>query len=113
MAAHRPSREALNVVFLWSIPLSMLNLASPPTYSEHIMSDQPESAVPAADFESRIRDLPDAAKSWLRSRPEYRLAELLVAHVSEADANLPREQFLRLVIDRIVDELSAPLPRSP
>jgi hypothetical protein len=91
----------------------MLNHAFPPTYSEHMMSNQTESAAPAADFETRIRDIPDAAKTWLRSRPEYRLAELLVAHVSEADANLPREQFLRLVLDRIVDEMSAPLPRSP
>jgi hypothetical protein len=77
------------------------------------MSDQTETAVSAADFETRIRDVPDAAKTWLRSHPEYRLAESLVAYVSEADANLPRDQFLRLVINRIVDALSAPLPRSP
>jgi hypothetical protein len=77
------------------------------------MSNQTESAASVADFETRTRDLPDAVRTWLRSRPEFRLAELLVGHVSEADANLPREQFLRLVINRIVDELSAPLPRSP
>jgi hypothetical protein len=54
-----------------------------------------------------------STKTWLRSHPEYRLAESLVAYVSEADANLPRDQFLRLLINRIVDALSAPLPRSP
>jgi hypothetical protein len=54
-----------------------------------------------------------STKTWLRSHPEYRLAESLVAYVSEADANLPRDQFLRLVINRIVDALSAPLPCSP
>jgi hypothetical protein len=32
-----------------------------------------------------------------------------VAYVFGDDAKLPREQFLRLVIDRIVDALSAPL----
>jgi hypothetical protein len=74
------------------------------------MSDQTETAVPAANFEVQIRDdLSDAAKTWLRSHPEFRLAESLVAFVSEADAHLPRDQFLRLVINRIVEELSAPL----
>jgi hypothetical protein len=77
------------------------------------MSDRTETAESAADLETRIRDIPDAAKTRLRSHPEYRLAESLVAYVSEADANLPRDQFLRLVINRIVDALSAPLPRSP
>jgi hypothetical protein len=68
--------------------------------------------VSAADLETQIMDIPDAA-TWLRSHPEYRLAESLAAYVSEADPNLPRDQFLRLVINRIVDALSAPLPRSP
>jgi hypothetical protein len=73
------------------------------------MSDQTETAVPAANFEVEIReeDLSDAAKKI--SHPDFRLAESLVAFVSEADAHLPRDQFLRLVINRIVDELSAPL----
>jgi hypothetical protein len=39
------------------------------------MSEQTETAVSAADFETQIRDVPDAAKTWLRSHPEYRLAE--------------------------------------
>ena len=77
------------------------------------MSDQTETVVLAADAETRIRDIPDAAKTWPRSHPEYRLAESLAAYVSEADPNLPRDQFLRLVINHIVDALSAPLPRSP
>ena len=66
------------------------------------MSDQAETAAPADD-------LSDAAKTSLRSHPKYHLAESLIAFVSEADARLPRDQFLRLVINRIVDELSAPL----
>jgi hypothetical protein len=41
----------------------------------------------------------------------HHLVELLVSYVSEADADLPRDQFLRLVINRIVDELCSPLPR--
>jgi hypothetical protein len=49
-----------------------------------------------------------AAETW--ARPHH-LVELLVGYVSEADASLPRDQFLRLVINRIVDDLSAPLPR--
>jgi len=53
--------------------------------------------VPADDQ----NDSSGAAKILLRS---------LVAYVSEADAGLPRDQFLRLVINRIVDDLSAPLP---
>ena len=77
------------------------------------MSEQTETAVSAADFETQIKDVPDAAKTWLRSHPEYRLAESLVDYVAEADANLPRDQFSRLVINRIVDAPSAPLPRSP
>ena len=72
------------------------------------MSDQTETAVPAANFEVQIgEDLSDAAKKT--SQPDFRLAESLVAFVSEADARLPRDQFLRLVINRIVDELCAPL----
>jgi hypothetical protein len=71
------------------------------------MSDQTEAVVLAedqiGDDHSRV------AKTRLRS---HHLVELLVAYVSEADAGLPRDQFLRLVINRIVDELSAPLPRS-
>jgi hypothetical protein len=69
--------------------------------------------VSAADLETQIMDIPDAAKTWLRSHPEYHLAESLAAYVWEADTNLPRDQFLRLVINRIVDALSAPLPHSP
>ena len=45
---------------------------------------------------------------------KLRLAESLVDFVSEADSRLPRDQFLRLVINRIVDDLSAPLrPSGP
>lgn len=71
------------------------------------MSDQIETIVLAED---QIRDnLSSVAKTPHRS---HHLVELLVAYVLEADAGLPRDQFLRLVINRIVDELSAPLPRS-
>jgi hypothetical protein len=73
------------------------------------MSDQTETAAPAADTVLIGDDLYDAAKTWLRFHPKFRLAESLAAFVSEADARLPRDQFLRLVINRIVDELSAPL----
>lgn len=69
------------------------------------MIDQTEAVVPAAD---QSGDPSRAATTWLRNH----LVELLVGYVSEADANLPRDQFLRLVINRIVDDLSAPLPRS-
>ena len=76
----------------------------------HHMRDQTETGVPAVNFEVQITDdLSEAVKTWLRSHPELRLAESLVAFVSEADARLPRDQFLRLVINRIVDELSSPL----
>jgi hypothetical protein len=68
------------------------------------MSDQTETVSLGQDL---IRDgLSPAANTPLRS---LRLVESLVAFVSEADASLPRDQFLRLVINRIVDELSAPL----
>ncbi|MGA2995249.1 hypothetical protein [Bradyrhizobium sp.] len=71
------------------------------------MSDQTEAVVLAED---QIRDDHSrVSKARLRS---HHLVELLVAYVSETDAGLPRDQFLRLVINRIVDELSAPLPRS-
>jgi|HubBroStandDraft_3_1064219.scaffolds.fasta_scaffold213570_1 hypothetical protein len=43
------------------------------------------------------------------SRAELSLAVSLVDYVFGDDAKLPREQFLRLVIDRIVDDVSAPL----
>jgi len=42
----------------------------------------------------------------------HRLAASLVAYVSDDDIQLTRDQFLRRVINRIVDDLSAPLPRT-
>jgi hypothetical protein len=71
------------------------------------MSDQTETVVLDDD---QIRD--DHSRLAKTPHPSHHLVELLVAYVSEADARLPRDQFLRLVINRIVDELSAPLPRS-
>lgn len=71
------------------------------------MSDQSEVVVPA-EIEIK-QDSSSTAKSWLRSG---HLIELLGAYVSEADAGLPRDQFLRLVISRIVDDLSSPIPHS-
>ncbi len=74
------------------------------------MSVSTETAVTDTNFEPHINDqASDSAKTWLRSQPQFRLAESLLAFVSEADARLPRDEFLRLVINRIVDELSAPL----
>ena len=74
------------------------------------MSYQAETAALAASFEIQVADdLSDGAKDWLRSQPKFRLAESLVAFVSETDVGLPRDQFLRLVVNRIVAELSAPL----
>ena len=49
------------------------------------------------------------ASSRKYSSAELCLAVSLVGYVFGDDAKLPREQFLRLVIDRIVDDLSAPL----
>jgi hypothetical protein len=63
------------------------------------MSDQAEAFA-----DNRIR----VAETHHRT---HHLVELLVSYVSEADADLPRDQFLRLVINRIVDELCSPLPR--
>jgi hypothetical protein len=53
-------------------------------------------------------------EAWLASSRKYSSAELclavsLVTYVFRDDAKLPRDQFLRLVIDRIVDDLGAPL----
>jgi hypothetical protein len=79
-------------------------------WGNHQMSHQAETAASAASFEVQVADdLSDAAKNWLRSQPRFRLAESLVAFVSETDVGLPRDQFLRLVVNRIVAELSAPL----
>ena len=68
---------------------------------------------PILDYETQIRDLPEVkvrlASSRKYSSAELRLANSLVAYVFGDDAKLPRELFLRLVIDRIVDDLSAPL----
>jgi hypothetical protein len=49
------------------------------------------------------------ASSRQYSGAELCLAVSLVDYVFRDDARLPREQFLRLVVDRIVDDLSAPL----
>ena len=43
---------------------------------------------------------------------EHRLAASLVAYVSEDDMGLPRDQFLRNVIDRMVTDLISPLSRA-
>ena len=56
----------------------------------------------------------DELEARLASSRKYSSAELclavsLVGYVFGDDAKLPREQFLRLVIDRIVDDVSAPL----
>jgi hypothetical protein len=50
------------------------------------------------------------ASSRKYSSAELCLAVSLVDYVFGDDAKLPREQFLRLVIDRIVDDVSAPIP---
>jgi hypothetical protein len=50
------------------------------------------------------------ASSRKYSSEELCLAVSLVDYVFGDDAKLPREQFLRLVIDRIVDDVSAPIP---
>lgn len=65
------------------------------------MSDQPENVVNTDDDQIKV------AKTRHRS---HHLVDLLVSYVSETDADLPRDEFLRLVINRIVDELIAPLP---
>lgn len=44
------------------------------------------------------------------ARDGHRLAASLIAYVSDDDVQLPRDQFLRRVINRIVDDLSALLP---
>ena len=59
------------------------------------MGDQSETVVPTEE----------------RRLLSQRLVELLVGYVSEADTDLPRDLFLRVVMNRIVDELCAPLPR--
>jgi hypothetical protein len=53
------------------------------------------------------------ASSRKYSSAELRLAASLIAYVSEDDSKLPRDQFLRMVLNRIVDHLSAPLPHLP
>jgi plasmid stability protein len=74
---------------------------------------------PVLDFETKIRNLPEVelelrlAAARKHSSAEFRLAASLIAYVSEDDAKLPRDQFLRMVLNRIVDHLGAPLPRSP
>jgi hypothetical protein len=50
------------------------------------------------------------ASSRKYSSTDLCLAVSLADYVFAGDAKLPREQFLRLVIERIVDDLSAPLP---
>jgi hypothetical protein len=49
------------------------------------------------------------ATSRKYSSAELCLAVSLVTYVFGDDAKLPRDQFLRLVVDRIIDNLSAPL----
>jgi hypothetical protein len=49
------------------------------------------------------------ASSRKYSSAELCLAVSLVTYVFGDDAKLPRDQFLRLVVDRIIDNLSAPL----
>jgi hypothetical protein len=49
------------------------------------------------------------ASSRKYSSAELCLAVSLVSYVFGDDAKLPRDQFLRLVVDRIIDNLSAPL----
>jgi hypothetical protein len=58
-------------------------------------------------------DIPPVLGFETKIGAESRLAASLIAYVSQDDAKLPRDQFLRMVLDRIVDHLSAPLPRSP
>jgi hypothetical protein len=43
------------------------------------------------------------------SETKLALALSLVSYVAPEDARLPRDQFLRKVMDRIVDDLSAPI----
>ena len=49
------------------------------------------------------------ASSRKYSSAELCLAVSLVSYLFGDDAKLPRDQFLRLVVDRIIDNLSAPL----
>jgi hypothetical protein len=71
------------------------------------------------DFDTQISGLSELelevrlASSRTYSGAELRLAASLIAYVSEDDSKLPRDQFLRMVLNRIVDHLSAPLPHSP
>ena len=75
-------------------------------------------APPLVDFEMRISGLPEEQlEAWLALSRKYSGAELrltasLIAYVSEDDAKLPRDQFLRIVLNRIVDYLSSRLPHS-
>jgi hypothetical protein len=74
---------------------------------------------PVLDFDTQISGLPELAlemrlaSSRKYSSAELRLAASLIAYVSEDDSKLPRDQFLRMVLNRIVDHLSAPLPHLP
>jgi hypothetical protein len=70
---------------------------------------------PVLDFNTQISGLPEVglevrlASSRKYSGAELRLAASLIAYVSEDDSKLPRDEFLRMVLNRIVDHLSAPL----
>lgn len=56
--------------------------------------------------DKRILKLDDSAPT------EFGLALSLIPFVKAEDDKLPREQFLRLVMNRIVDNLSSLLPTS-
>jgi hypothetical protein len=40
-------------------------------------------------------------------RKRKRLAETLISYIAVEDANLPRKEFLRMVADRINDDLNS------
>jgi hypothetical protein len=83
--------------------LPMRHLGTPPVLD----FDTPISGLPELELEVRL------ASSRKYSGAELRLAASLIAYVSEDDSKLPRDQFLRMVLNRIVDHLCAPLPHSP
>jgi hypothetical protein len=60
-------------------------------------------------MKNRVVALSSARPRKPYSTIQTALALSLVPYVSDADAPLSREHFLRLVLDRIVNDLSSPL----
>jgi len=89
----------------WSDPNNCWQIEIAHSYVTEIKGHAAFSKEYFDELEARL------SSSRKYSSAEFRLAVSLVAYVSGDDAKLSREQFLRLVIDRIVDELSAPISR--